>query len=467
MTTSRAVPRRPRRHLRRRARRSAAWSTSRRGQSAAERRARAHAMSAPAGLALEQDGYRLVQERASLAAGRSQPYRLSHLRAGRLCAPRLRRRARAPAAPDRRRPRARRAASSTCTRDSAPTAPGRCRSTAPGAQARIASSRTSRPVASAGRSALDLAGTAGPPAAAFWDSSYVVQAAPAGRSARLRRPRRTRAGRRRSRTSAPRGHLVVLREGDLAYIHAHAERGRARVRRCRSRVEGRYRLYLQFKVGGTVETAPRRRGAVSVQRLDLPIEGMTCAACAVRVEKKLNKLDGVSAAVNYATERASVAFDAARSRPSSWSRPSSRPATAPRCRAARPPRSRTRTRRGAPAAPARLGGADAARARARDDPSAPVRGLGVGLAALATPVVLWGGWPFHRAALVNARHGAATMDTLISIGTLAAWSWSLVALVARRRGEHRTSRSAAVVTVSRSCWAATSRRAPSAAPAPR
>ena len=50
---------------------------------------------------------------------------------------------------------------------------------------------------------------------------------------------------------------------------------------------------------------------MSVQRLDLPIEGMTCAACAVRVEKKLNKLDGVSAAVNYATERASVAFDTA------------------------------------------------------------------------------------------------------------------------------------------------------------
>ena len=49
---------------------------------------------------------------------------------------------------------------------------------------------------------------------------------------------------------------------------------------------------------------------MSVQRLDLPIAGMTCAACAVRVEKKLNKLDGVSAAVNYATERASVAFDA-------------------------------------------------------------------------------------------------------------------------------------------------------------
>ena len=54
---------------------------------------------------------------------------------------------------------------------------------------------------------------------------------------------------------------------------------------------------------------------------------------------------------------------------------------------------------------------------------------------LATPVVLWGGWPFHRAALVNARHGAATMDTLISIGTLAAWGWSVVALFLRGAGE--------------------------------
>ena len=54
---------------------------------------------------------------------------------------------------------------------------------------------------------------------------------------------------------------------------------------------------------------------------------------------------------------------------------------------------------------------------------------------LATPVVLWGGWPFHRAALVNARHGAATMDTLISIGTLAAWGWSVVALFFRGAGD--------------------------------
>ena len=55
--------------------------------------------------------------------------------------------------------------------------------------------------------------------------------------------------------------------------------------------------------------------------------------------------------------------------------------------------------------------------------------------ALATPVVLWGGWPFHRAAWQNARHGAATMDTLISVGTLAAWGWSVVALVFLGAGE--------------------------------
>ena len=56
--------------------------------------------------------------------------------------------------------------------------------------------------------------------------------------------------------------------------------------------------------------------------------------------------------------------------------------------------------------------------------------------ALSTPVVLWAGWPFHRAAFVNARHGAATMDTLISVGTLAAWTWSTVVLVARDRRGH-------------------------------
>ena len=157
-----------------------------------------------------------------------------------------------------------------------------------------------------------------------------------------------------------------------------------------------------------------------MSRLELPIEGMTCAACAVRVEKKLNKLDGVSAAVNYATERATVEFDGGVVSPEQLVAA----VESAGYRAALPADS-------------------SATLRPRLFVSAvltlPVLALAmipplqfdgwewVSL-LLATPVVLWGGLPFHRAALVNARHGAATMDTLISIGTLAAWGWSLVAL---------------------------------------
>jgi Cu+-exporting ATPase len=167
---------------------------------------------------------------------------------------------------------------------------------------------------------------------------------------------------------------------------------------------------------------------MSAQHLELPIEGMTCASCAVRVEKKLNKLEGVTATVNYATETASVDFD---------------PALA--------------------STDALVGAVETAGYKARvaqnaDDPAAhdPARALRVRLLVsaalglpvllmamipalqfdnwqwlslqLATPVVLWGAWLFHRAAWTNLRHGAATMDTLISLGTLAAWGWSVVAL---------------------------------------
>ena len=169
---------------------------------------------------------------------------------------------------------------------------------------------------------------------------------------------------------------------------------------------------------------------MSTQRLELPIEGMTCASCAVRVEKKLNKLDGVQAAVNYATERASVEFDAGEVSPEQL-------VAAVESAGYR----------------ATLPHEDATDEAAPEDPAASLRRRLLVSAALtlpvlllamiptlqfdgwqwlslqlATPVVLWGGWPFHRAALVNARHGAATMDTLISIGTLAAWGWSLYAL---------------------------------------
>ena len=154
----------------------------------------------------------------------------------------------------------------------------------------------------------------------------------------------------------------------------------------------------------------------------LEIEGMTCAGCVSRVERKLNELDSVDASVNLATESARVRFD--------------------------PARVQLDDLVGAVTA---IGYGAAPAAGLRDEtPARPVRLIAAALLsaplvalmlpplqfpgwewlsfALATPVVLWAGLPFHRAALLNARHGAATMDTLISIGTLAAWAWSVVAL---------------------------------------
>jgi Cu+-exporting ATPase len=163
-------------------------------------------------------------------------------------------------------------------------------------------------------------------------------------------------------------------------------------------------------------------------RVSLDIEGMTCASCAARVEKRLNKLDGVDASVNFATEVASVQYD--------------------------PQRVMIDELLGA----VESAGYSAALPKDRPSGQDPVRPLLVRLVsaaaltlplvllamvsplqfngwewvafALATPVVLWAGLPFHRAAALNARHFAATMDTLISIGTLAAWAWSFVVLVA-------------------------------------
>ena len=164
------------------------------------------------------------------------------------------------------------------------------------------------------------------------------------------------------------------------------------------------------------------------ERVDLVIEGMTCASCATRIEKKLNRLDGVAATVNFASEHAAVAFDPAQVSVNDL-----------------------------------IGTIEAAGYHAAipntdnndDDPTKPYRRrlvLAVVLTvplvlfawvpaarppgwewvsfALATPVVFYAGWPFHRAAAMNARHGAATMDTLISVATLAAWVWSTLVLLA-------------------------------------
>ncbi len=168
------------------------------------------------------------------------------------------------------------------------------------------------------------------------------------------------------------------------------------------------------------------------EHAELPITGMTCASCASRIERRLNKLDGVSATVNYATEQATVDYDPATTSPDDL-----------------------------------LGAVEAAGYRAVLPASEPAGGteepehdeagelrrrliisaalsLPVLLLAmvpalqfdnwqwlslqLATPVVVWGAWPFHRAAWANLRHATATMDTLISVGVLAAFVWSLYAL---------------------------------------
>ena len=176
--------------------------------------------------------------------------------------------------------------------------------------------------------------------------------------------------------------------------------------------------------------------AVAPSRLDLPIEGMTCASCAVRVEKRLNKLEGVTATVNFATEVATVEFDPAVAAPDDLlgaveaaGYRAALPETAPAVAQADDPERALRLRLSVSALltlPVLL---------LAMVPPLQFDGWQWLSLQLATPVVLWGGWPFHRAALVNLRHGAVTMDTLVSVGTLAAWGWSVVALFFLGAGE--------------------------------
>ncbi|MFJ7949077.1 heavy metal translocating P-type ATPase [Streptomyces sp. NPDC096354] len=219
---------------------------------------------------------------------------------------------------------------------------------------------------------------------------------------------------------------------------------------------------------------------------ELVIGGMTCASCAARIEKKLNRMDGVTATVNYATEKARVEFGAGTrlddviaivektgytARP--LQRPAPTPPTAPPPASPVPPPATERTPRAGDTRPTEKAvteaadtenpvdaaplarptdAADAADTDAADALAALRQRLVVSavLAApvvllamvpafqfdnwqwlsltLAAPVVTWGGLPFHRAGWTNLRHGAATMDTLVSMGTLAAFGWSLWAL---------------------------------------
>ncbi|WP_207225976.1 heavy metal translocating P-type ATPase [Blastococcus saxobsidens] len=164
---------------------------------------------------------------------------------------------------------------------------------------------------------------------------------------------------------------------------------------------------------------------------------MTCASCAARVEKKLNKLDGVTATVNYATEKAkvTVAGDVTTDELIATVEKTGYTATIPRPRPEARPEPARDEEDGvlSPLAPLRT------RLLVSTLLSIPVIALAMVPAlqfeywqwlslTLAAPVVVWGGLPFHRAAWTNLRHGAATMDTLVSLGTLAALGWSLYAL---------------------------------------
>ena len=159
-------------------------------------------------------------------------------------------------------------------------------------------------------------------------------------------------------------------------------------------------------------------------RLELVIGGMTCASCATRVEKKLNKLDGVAASVNYATEKAQVTFP---------------PGVDPR-RLVEAVEAAGYT--ATPAGDEQAGDLEPLRQRLAASVVLSVPVIATAMApalqmeywqwfslVLATPVVTWAAWPFHRATWANLKHGAATMDTLISVGTLAAYLWSLYALL--------------------------------------
>jgi Cu+-exporting ATPase len=161
------------------------------------------------------------------------------------------------------------------------------------------------------------------------------------------------------------------------------------------------------------------------------LEGMTCASCATRIERSLNKLDGVDATVNFATETATVSFDPALAAPEVLINAVEK--TGYHAHPARADHAAHEHDHEHDALPKRLIGAIALSVPLvlmAMIPPLQFTGWEWLSFALATPVVFWSGAQFHGAALLNARHGAATMDTLVSVGTLAAWTWSTVVLLA-------------------------------------
>jgi Cu+-exporting ATPase len=193
-------------------------------------------------------------------------------------------------------------------------------------------------------------------------------------------------------------------------------------------------------LGTAVEGAPPPSAETPLTAVvELAVGGMTCSSCAARIEKKLNKVDGVSATVNYATEKAAVHYDPAVVSPDQLV--SVVEAVGYSARLPQPTRTRSDSDRPGAGEDEELTAVAALRQRLIVSAllTLPVLMLAMVPAAqfdnwqwlsltLASPVVVWGGLPFHRAAWLNLRHRAATMDTLISMGTLAAYGWSMYAL---------------------------------------
>jgi len=172
-----------------------------------------------------------------------------------------------------------------------------------------------------------------------------------------------------------------------------------------------------------------------LERCDLPIEGMSCASCAARIESALSEQEGVSSAtVNFASKRATVTYDPHALHRGDLAHTVERLGYAVPDEASVDPEA---------------GELRDLRPRLWVSAALTVPLLAISMVpgwqfdgwqwvawALATPVILWGGWPFHKYTLINLRHGATTMDTLVSIGTLAAYAWSVVAILFLGAADH-------------------------------
>ena len=184
--------------------------------------------------------------------------------------------------------------------------------------------------------------------------------------------------------------------------------------------------------------------APDADRVELAIGGMTCASCAARIEKRLNDLPGVTATVNFASEHAAVVFDPTRVQITDLigvveaaGYEASLPDAVTEVDPARPYRRRLLLAAALSVPLLTFAWSLAAR---------PPGWQWISL-ALATPVVFFSGWPFHRAAARNALHGVATMDTLISVGTLSAWAWSTVVVAAAIRTDVYFDAAGAITTL--------------------